>query len=361
MAIVTSLRFTENSGAIAIDQESWHIWRRKNWFTDHLYVLVPEHQSDKFNIDLVYGGVGHPPFHCEVTKKARFMIDTFLSDPETDPESITLEAFHFVHSRRVNDKLNYLYGFDRSDLNSGTFLSQGKMHNIAQKNVIDRSIKIVRGKESIGYSPLSPPVEACLIGIDKKYGFSAFAIKEEDGVLGFQSCWFESLGIGRDGAASKFAKFMNNRFLDSRREGEGISVGLLHLLDATCESMDHYGQNGGFIRFIILKGDGQNQSERVLDIKDDSARLSVEITRAFRAGIIPSETAVNLLSEIIDNEARLEIIEQRLFQTVDDPVLLGKLLRGYKIPEGNLGEAGPERRLFTKDTIRVTASKGESK
>jgi len=354
MAIVTALRFTENSGGICVDQESWHIWRRKNWFTDHLYPLVPEKLADKFGIEVIYGGVGHPQYHYEVAQRAVPKIESFLADHDESSSEVTvesvgkcvLEAFQEVHFRRVSDKLQYLFGFDVNDYTSGTFQADGNAYEISQQAVRERAMNVFKGKETTGYSPLSPPVEACLIGTDQKYGYSAFALKEIDGVLGFQSCWFESLGQGRDGAAIQFAKQMNAQFLETRREGIGQSDGLFFLLNAIAESMDHYGQNGGSIRLMILNGSGRSRTERIIDIQDDRARLAMEIVQAIRADLIAPDPAKKLLNQLVVSEISIVHAESQLFGMVEDPCLLGKLLRGYKINEGQLPGAGPEQSLF---------------
>ncbi len=356
MAIVTSFRFTENAGAICIDQESWHIWRRKNWFTDHLYSLVPEDLAEQYAIEMVYGGVGHPQFHFEVARAAETLIRKQISDYADSPEMVTVpnigkcvrDAFQMVHLRRVNDKLNYLFGFDLDDFNAGYFEKDGEQCPIERAEVKQRVMDIITGKETTGYGPFSAPVEACLIGIDEQLGYSAFALKEADGVLGFQSCWFESLGQGRDGAATGFSRVLNDRFLDTRRRGEGLIPGVFILLEAILESMDHYGQDGGFVRYIIINGAGKTHAERVLDIHDDAARLSLEITRARRAGLLDPAAAQELLDALIFSRKPRETIEQDLFRRSADPRLLGKLLRGYKTGEPGLPEFSPELELFPK-------------
>jgi hypothetical protein len=368
MAIVTAFRFTENTGGICVDQESWHIWRRKNWFTDHLHTLVPENLSDQFGVDLIYGGAGHPPYHYEVALTARDRITTFLT--ERDPENgepvtvemlghVVLEAFREVHSRRIDDKLTYLFGFDRKSFNAGEYTSNGEEKTISRPEVKTRAMKIIQGKETTGYSPLSAPVEACLIGVDKLYGYSAFALKETDGVLGFQSCWFESLGQGRDAAAISFSKHLNSCHLDTRRVGVGEPEGLLILLESICNAIDHYGQNGGFIRFMLLDGDGENRTERIRDIFDERAALSLEIVRAKQGGMLDSKGAIELLQFLVRDMRPVEEIERKLFKTVPDAMKLGKLLRGYKIHEAGVPEQSPERSLFLEPAPVISTSGGE--
>ncbi|MCD4653102.1 hypothetical protein K8T06_04130 [bacterium] len=365
MAIVTSFRFTENSGAICVDQESWHVWRRKNWFTDHLYNLIEADQADKFGVELVYGGVGHPPYHLETAEKAKKRIREHLSQPGLDPSDVTveklgkvvLEVFQEVHHRRINDKLEYLYGFNMDELNAGEFTNSNGTFKINRKEVQTRALKIIHGEEKTGYGPLTPPVEACLIGVDRLYGFSAFCLKEKDGVLGFQSCWFESLGQGRQGPELRFARLLNNRTLDSRRKGEGKDKGVFYLLDAISEAIDHYGQDGGFIRMMIIDGDAENQADRVRDLRDDAARLCVEIVKAQRNDLITRDRAIELMTGLTVAEPDVMAMEKEFFNSVSDPTLLGKLLRRYKFEEPGLPGKGPEKKLYEYVTVQTGAAR----
>ncbi|MBN1297369.1 hypothetical protein JXA80_11360 [bacterium] len=363
MAVLTSFRFTPNSGAICIDQESWHIWRRKNWFTDHLYSLIDPEAADRFGVELVYGGVGHPPYHLETAELARLKLRDHLARPDRDPATVTvealghivLEAFRDVHRRRIDDKLTFLYGFNADDLNTGEFMTPHGAVAIRNKDVAARALKIVHGEEDTGYSPFSPPVEACLIGVDRRYGFSAFCLKEKDGVLGFQSCWFESLGQGRQGPALRFARLLNQRTLTSRRQGEGRDRGVFYLLDAISEAMDHYGQDGGFVRMMIIDGDAPDRAGRLRDIRDDAARLCVEIVKAERMNLIRRDTAVGLLAGLTMANPDVMAVERRFFAESADPMVLGKLLRRYKIEEPGLPQAGPERRVYCPESVNVSA------
>ena len=365
MAIVTSFRFTENSGAICIDQESWHVWRRKNWFTDHLYSLVDEEQALKYGVELVYGGVGHPPYHLEVAEKARKLITKYLANPELDPADVTVEklgkvvlqAFQDVHRRRVNDKLEYLYGFNMDELNSGQFTNCKGTFAINNDDVKARAIKIVKGDEKTGYGPFTPPVESCLIGVDRHYGFSAFCLKEADGVLGFQSCWFEALGQGRQGAAIRFAKLLNNRKLENRRDGGGRNEGVFYLLDAISEAMDHYGQDGGFMRMMIIDGDADDRANRLIDLRDDAARLCVEIVKAQRHDFITRDQAIQLMTGLTVQEPDVMKVEKDFFNAATDPAMLGKLLRKYKLDEEGMPAKGPEKKLYKRSRAKTTVSR----
>jgi hypothetical protein len=357
MALVTSLQFSEKSGALCVDQESWHLLRRKTFFADSIYSLVSGEIADRTGLEIIYAGVGHPSYHLEVATGAEKAIARRCSgEPPGQPEStqidakevaeIVLEVFRQVHRRRISDKLHYTYGFDADDFIEREGKAGNGAYPIKQETVLRHARNVLEGKESVGYPPLPPAVEACLIGIDRVYGFSGFTLKESDGVLSFHSCQFDALGYGRYVAGASFAKLFNDKFLDSRRRGTGKQLGLYQIINAMIEGMDHSGQVGGNIRLVMLDGEGRNREERVRVLSRDPARLSIEIVRASRGGLLEKEKAVEHLARLIDEEAGWEEIERDLFAGCPDPGKLEKLLRGYKIGEGNLPASSVVEELF---------------
>ena len=353
MAIVTALRFTPRSGAICVDGESWHIRGRKNHFTEQVYSLIPGDLVRQTGCALVYGGVGHPPFHYTVAQQAKQRIAALLATQQAQSGGMTVEplarcvldCFHQVHTNRVDNALRFFFGFSRADYTSGRFNANGREYAIKQQGVLDRAHDIVSGKEQPGRNAFTPPVEACLAGLDPEKGYSAYVLKETDGVLGFQSCWFESLGQGRDGAAAGFARHLSQRFLDSRRKGMGPRRGLVELLDAFHDANTYYSMLGGGLRMVIIDGEDPDDS-RIRDVRGNEARMLLEITSARKAGFIDPETAETLVHDVVWGKLSFGEAEKALFQSATDPCLLGRLLRQFKQEGAADLPQGPENRLF---------------
>ncbi|MBN2056640.1 hypothetical protein JW905_17065 [bacterium] len=334
MAVVTAMRFGPTSGAICVDRESWHVWRRKTFFSDRLYLPIPEDLADAHGVELVYGGVGHPPFHQEVMERATELLRASMEAGVTlvDPLArVVLEAFSEVRRRRVDDRLRFLFGFDSHDFLGGAYEREGRECAISQGGVKSRAGAIIQGKERLGYAPLTIPLEACIIGVDRTFGFNAFVIKDEEGVVSFQSCGFEALGQGRTVAAARFAKHLNRRFVDQRRDGPGAAEGWMVLLEATLEAYDHFGQVGGGIRGLELRADGHSRMERVRMLGDDRARLAMEVLRAVKEDQLSRPRGKELVEKLLDKTTETDVVEATLFDECGDRLVLEKILRGYKV------------------------------
>ncbi|MEK7482891.1 MAG: hypothetical protein AABZ60_01020 [Planctomycetota bacterium] len=339
MGIVTALKFTPEMGAICVDQESWYLNRRRTLFNDILYPLNLPQFTQEFQINWVYGAVGNPNFHMEVIQKARKEIETkwkkghFQNTVEIMTLSrIILKAFQQTWRRRIDDQIRFLYGFGADDLNRGYFLdSKGQKIPIKNSKIKQYALDCVNQKEKLFFGTLPTPNHICLIGVDPNQKFSAFCIKEDQGVLSFQSGGFESLGDGCYAGAMEMARTLNLQFLSDRRQGCGRNRGVLTLLSSILEASDHYAKIGGNIRMMIL--DAQ-QPQEIKELRDAPARIALEITKSYRAQILSQEQAEQMLADLIFHQNNWEAMEAQLFQTVSSRTALDKLLRGYK----NIGE-----------------------
>lgn len=339
MGIVTALKFTPEMGAICVDQESWFLNRRRTLFNDILFPLNLPQFTQEFQINWVYGAVGNPNFHLEVVQKARKEIEEkwkkghFQTGVEMMTLSrIVLKSFQQTWRRRIDDQIRFLYGFGTDDLNRGFFLdAKGQKIPIKNSKVKQYALDCVHQKEKLFFGTLPTPNHVCLIGVDPQQQFSAFCIKEDQGVLSFQSGGFESLGDGCYAGAMEMARTLNLQFLKDRRQGCGRSLGLLTLLSSVLEASDHYAKIGGNIRMMIL--DATNP-QNLNDLQDAPARTALEITKAYRAQLLSQESAEQLLSDLVFQQKNWEEMESHLFQAVSSHIALDKLLRGYK----NIGD-----------------------
>jgi len=377
MALITALRFSPSSGALAIDQESWFLRRRKTFFTDCLYQMLPESLTDR-GIDLMYAGIGSPSFHYEVVTHCREQISEKYADngqierllaaprPIFSLSREVLHCFQQTSRTRVDNRLDFLYGFKSSDFVQGHFDfkegSQSQQIPIQQDVVKKRAEQILTGKESMGYGDLTVPNVACLAGIDPTLGFSGFTIKEKDGVLSFHSCGFEALGSGRYAAASEFAGFLNGLCLDDRREGCGFINGLIALCSAQIKACATYGQVGGTMRLVILDGAGKNSSEQLKFISGQKALLLTEMVKTYLFGMIEREKLEKLIVELLDSDS-VDAVEDRFFSSVKDFSMVEKMLRGYKTGTTGLARSSALRNVYNPssiDLIQLKAAEGKS-
>ena len=122
MALIVALKFDDFSGGIATDQEAWHLRGRRSFFSDCLFNLLPLNYFEKFNISLVYGGVGNPNFHYEVYLQSKQKISKFIENNDLSDikvvnlAEIVLESFQEAHRKKLNNKLKLLYNLDLQNI-----------------------------------------------------------------------------------------------------------------------------------------------------------------------------------------------------------------------------------------------------
>lgn len=352
MGIVTALKLSPTLGVIGVDQESWYLNRRRTFFNDLLFPLNLPEFSEAFQVNFVYGAVGNPNFHLEVMTRARQEIQEkwkkgYFSEGASllTLSRFILKAFQQTWRRRIDNQLQFYYGFTTDDLNRGYFFNATKEKVLIKNGKVKQyALDFVNQKEKLFFGTLPTPNQVCLIGVDPEHQFSAYCIKEDQGVLSFQSGGFESLGDGCYAGAMEISKELNRLFLETRRQGCGILRGILTLLRSILEASEHYAKIGGNVRFMLLDANAPTQ---LIEIRDSEARLASEIAKAFRAQLLSLESAEQLLDELIFQKLPWTDVESHLFQRVSNRATLDRLLRQYKMNQ--TFEIASPHPLFTKE------------
>lgn len=329
MAIVNALRFDDHAGAMVADEESWHLRRRKTFFTDNLYALLPRPENPG-PVSLAYGGAGDPAFHNEVVRRASRRLEA--SPPETLEASAreVLAALHETSRRIAGDRIRFLYGITLDDLNRGAFDGPDGPREIKNASVLSRAREIADGKETVAGRDLVPPNEACLIGTDAETGFGMFCIKEAAGVLSFNAGGFESLGAGRYAGGMHLGGHLSRLTLCERRAALPAPEGLRLLLESVLEASEHFGQVGGRFHLLVVD-DRRPPPERVRRIDRERALVALEAVRAHRGGFLGEDAAHDLLEAVVLRGEDAEAAEARLFERSGRAEALDLHLRGYKI------------------------------
>lgn len=343
MAIVNALRFDEYSGAIISDEESWRLRHRRTLFCDNIHSLVTPDISDALHIEAVYGGVGTPAIHYETVTKTQYQLaDIFKrrNDPvikkqlyktNGDISKITLENLQKTIRRRADDRLRFLYGFTSEDLNRGYFEAQGEKIDIKQENVKNKALAIATLKDKSEIAKSEIENHACLIGYDKKQGFTAYCLKGEISVSSFVSGGFESLGTGKYGGGQAFAEFLNKKFLAERTKGFNRVEGMIELIYSAIQGALYFSQVGGYFSIAYIDGRGKDHASRYKEIIHHRAKLASEIVHSYKAGYLPRNITYQLVNDLVYEDANEDKIEGRFFKAVKDRKKLGYFLRAYKL------------------------------
>ncbi len=359
MAIVGLIRFDRDSGCICVDRKSWFLRNRKSYFSDCIYSCVPEDKAETLGIEIIMGGVGYPPFHYEVSRKAKKDIKSYLNNNElnhynlrVEPLSnIVLGAFRKAHRRKIDDRLNFLFGFTGDDFTDESYKKNGATYQIKQEKVRKRAQAIIDTQEKgHSYTLLIPDNEAGVIGISPEDGFHAYCIKEKDGVLSYYSCGFDCLGVGKYSGASEFANTMNKFTVEQRREGYGKEEGLLATISAVLEAWEHYSQIGGNINLILLDARGTTRADRLRQITDCESYLCIEAVKAYRGDILTKEDTIKIITAVVFDRLPWQKGEKIMFDKAKDINLLDRCLRGYKINGGREKITGGIEKIYSKNS-----------
>jgi hypothetical protein len=339
MAIVNAVRFDGHSGAMAADEESWHLRRRKTYFSGALYDLSAPPGGK--GVTAMYGGAGDPSFHHEVAARARKALAGKKPSSVEELGRTALEAMHAVVRRIADGRLRFLFGFGADDLNRGHFEAEGESFEIRNASILKSAREIVEGKSETAAREGMPANHACLMGVDAE-GFHAFCLKEADGVLSFNAGDFESLGSGCASGGMRFGGFLGRKTLAERRKGFTRREGMRVLLDSMIDAASSFGMVGG--RFHLAVVDGRKPAgSRLLRIEGARSVLAAEAVRAVRGGFVGEAEGLDLMEEILFGRIGMEAAEGRLRKAAKDPDGLDLYLRGYKVEPGRAGGGGKGR------------------
>jgi hypothetical protein len=142
MGTILTMRFNKNQAAIIADESTWHLgvfydYRRTN-YGDSIYPLINNEAEDGKKKTAIYAGIGYPPFHAEVSSLAKKSFEKMMNDGNSsrlNMQKDIYKTFDKVHKRYVNDRLNFHYGVELDDLNSGNFKRDGKVYELKQPSV----------------------------------------------------------------------------------------------------------------------------------------------------------------------------------------------------------------------------------
>lgn len=352
MAIVTSLQFSQTSGAIMCDEEYWYLRRRRSFFLDNFRNVIPEDISSELEIYAGYGGWGHPGFHEEVIRRTREGIREYWNDGKKedlrDLETIARiirNAMDRTRRRKIDDLLTYLYGFNLDDLNRGSFEEHGETVEIKQSAVLEAAKALATFKTQ---NHLTNPIfknKCVFAGYDPKWGFRGWHINAENTVYSLISGGFEAIGAGLYGAGIEFSRILNRLTLDQRREGFDPVWGLIALMEATLNAWEHFHEVGGGLHLILIDGTASKKADRYREVTDRPMQLAKEMITAVRSGLCTYATIYPLINELIYKKADPQKIEKKFIDSAADTVALKKLLRGYKFyPYPDAASTGSRRR-----------------
>ncbi|HPQ40982.1 MAG TPA: hypothetical protein PLV45_11475 [bacterium] len=341
MALVNFLKFSADSGAIISDEEYWNVFFRKRMHGDNLHSLLTADQAEKLAVQAVYGGVGYPSVHREVVVDTRERIARCIRENGTDTlqrvkdvARIAFDALQAAIRRRIDQKLQFYYGFSTDELNAGQFRVADETWPIASPEVLDKSRKLASRETRDTLLKAVLDAKAAVFGYDAD-GMTGYYLAGENSIMGYVHEGFEAIGSGKYASGLVFGQDFKAKTLKMRQQGYAPATGMFELIDSAYLAGEHFKEVGGNYNVVILDRAAKKPADRYRQVFDETARLATEIVRAVRAGLLPRETAIGLIEGLLFKGKSIKTVENQLFTSATDSTALELILRGYKRDEVN--------------------------
>lgn len=302
MSLVNALRFSKFDGAMISDEEYWMYERRRVFFRDNIHNLIKPAMSNKYDIELFYGGIGDPYLHHEIINKAKKKIAVFF-ETNTLPQGkgypiyeLSKEVMNIVHATvrdRIEQKLRLLYGFGVDDFHRGYFIQNGKKYEIHQESVKKQVYNLITWSDKNNTVKSIFESRALIMGYDKEGGVQLFYVNIENQVLSFNSGDYDTIGKGIYGAGHVFANYTLQKTMDKRIKGCSRVEGMVTLIDSALTAAQTYNQVGGYFNIIYVNYK-KDSKQRIQHIQGDRAKLATEIVAAMKKTSYPFGTAIIL-------------------------------------------------------------------
>ena len=374
MSLVNALRFSAKDGAMISDEEFWLHGRRRTFFQDNIHSLLPANIADIAGMELIYAGTGDPYLHYDIINKAKKNLGKQMAggvaiqgvdSPVYEAAKVVLRCVQEATRLRIEQKLQYLFGFGVDDFNRGYYKKNGNKIQINQECVRKKALNIITwGDKNQGMKSVFES-RALIMGHDQEHGMQLFYVNIENQVLSFNSGDYDTVGSGIYGAGHVFANYMIRKNMQQRLQGYPRVEAMVMLIDSAITASKTYKAIGGYFNILYLDGSQPNQRQRLRNIIEERAKLAAEIVAAAKKCLISSGTCHKLIDDLIFQDAPLEEIDELFFKQAHDPEKLELFLRSYKIDLPTLpsdiaamGDADAEANDITLDTKN---SKGKNR
>ncbi|MBV6479544.1 MAG: hypothetical protein HGGPFJEG_02328 [Ignavibacteria bacterium] len=342
MAIVNSLKFDYQSGAVITDEEFFIGGRRRVLSADNLQFLLTEEMSNELGLEAVYGGAGNIALTNQIIEDIRNELNknynTYIKSGKTgkvfktveDVARITLRIFQNYSREYVNRKLNGLFGFSIDDFNRGHYFKDGNKIDITEDKIVSKAMDMILLKPD--YMKDISELEGLIIGTDSSFGFNIFDFYGGMTHLYVSTSMYNSVGSGSTTTSLAFSELINNITLDERRNGIDKIFGMAELIRITNQTAEKNSEIGGYYNIIYLNGNYANHSERCTEISGDLSQFIKETVTAYDSNFVSKELCYGLIDDYIFKRKKFvpEEAESILFGNASDCYKLELVLRGYK-------------------------------
>ncbi len=331
------MRFNNEQGAIIADESTWHLsfkygYRRCN-YGDHVLNLTDPSMIERTGTVAAYAGVGFPSYHFEVVEKMRALLGSSqmnktLSSLKQLSNEVAINSQQ-VHERMLNDRMRFLYGFNRDELNALAFEKEGISYDINQKSVIAEAKKILAYGDKSDAMVRIFENQGAIMGYTPEEGIQAYSFSPQHKSINLDY-YVNVLGEGSQIASHIFGQVALTKALSERRQGFSMEEGLSVLLQVVSQTKRFQGKMGGYLQLIIIDGKASSPEKKMREFSDHRLRLASEVASAVYWNLLSSSAGQSLIEDLLLHDLDFFAGEDRLWQECTDSKKLEMYLMGYK-------------------------------
>ena len=346
MTTINVLRFNEYSG-VFIGDESISSGEMNLDVSDKIQSVVPSVISDKYGVVAALGATGSCSVGSEMKSRSfkafkkiyddHFKAygrapDHFIGIPEM--MDLIYEQIIMIRKELIDAKIKGIYGFDSDDFNQG-FYDQGEDKiSIKNTSILSEVTDWLMWKHEIDAVRSIYANAGVFGGYDEENGFLLYNLDFREGYYHeVQSC-YRAEGSGRHSVDPHMYDFVENLLVEERRGKIDPAEGTLALLNAVNKAVTHEIGIGGYFNIILINGRNKKKTEKLREINDERAYLSQLTAKAWGAGFLKYETAVDLIDQLLFQNKPYESVYKIFMENIKPRKECMRYLRGYKIKAG---------------------------
>lgn len=352
MTSINAIRFDRSRGAILVDETISTGGNQSFHGSDKVRDVIPQVIQEHFQVRAGLAGTGScaftntikVEFHDRLLKHYQKEVEKSGGPPGRflNLDAMARELFDLVvevKNRRMSERFQGEFGFDVPSFLEGKSSSEEGAQGLKDEDLVRRLTSWMSWQHQepeVGGIFLNALLFA---GFDPELGFQIYHVDLRDGYWHkVQTCYMAE-GSGRFSVDPTMVPYVEGLRVDQRRGEVDPVGGLLTLFAALNAASRHETGVGGYPTLMLFDGRPEaSQSQRVYC--DDRAWLGSTLAKAWSHGFLARSRAEALIEDLFWNDAPLAGVEERFWQSAEEPETLERLLRGYKVPSRSLQAAG---------------------
>jgi hypothetical protein len=347
MTTINAMKFDFNGGIMISDEETSMGDGFLSEVSDKIRVCVPAEITRRYGISAAIGNTGNVTigailkerFFQHLGRRYRESLneqgvpaEKFMSIDEM--AELYFDIIMEVNREKLDEKLKSEFGFTGVDFLRGKYFNEtGEEVAINDKDIVDTITDWLSNKNEPSQMKLIFQNASIMAGFDRKNGFQIYHFDQRYGYWNRMNIPYIAEGSGRHSVDPMLYDFIENLFVNQRRDGVPKVKGTCELISAVNGCEKHEAGIGGYFNIIIFDGSKDND-EIVKEINDSSAKLASNIIKARDHGFIGEDVAEKLIEALLFNDMDFSDVYNEFMRESSDVETMRFMLRGYKVRNG---------------------------